>query len=440
MMPSLTQLHTTFPQIEDLANYNPLFWQNPHYGERADLPFSQADIFDAVARWQRFAPYLAQAFPETTATNGSIESPLLRVANMQKAFETLYQTTVPGKIFVKADSLLPISGSIKSRGGIYEVLKFAEQIAIEQGGLSYEDDYSVLLTPKFKQLFAQYGIAVGSTGNLGLSIGMAGASFGFQTTVHMSADARAWKKDLLRSKGVTVVEYDSDFTTAITAGRLQAENEPNTYFVDDEGSRDLFLGYASAAVHLQKQLHEAGVFPDADHPVFVYLPAGVGGSPAGVSFGMKSVLGEHIYPVFVEPTHVPSVTLGMMTGLNDEISVYDIGLDGKTHADGLAVGRPSRIAGHVMKTLLYGSQTFTDDVIYAYLTLLHETETLKVEPSSSAGFTGILPTIAHFDKPEILPNATHIVWATGGLLLPEDDYQTYVQHGQEVLDQMKSHG
>ena len=54
------------------------------------------------------------------------------------------------------DSHLPVAGSIKARGGVYEVLKHAEELAIEAGLLKLEDDYSILADKKFKNFFSKY--------------------------------------------------------------------------------------------------------------------------------------------------------------------------------------------------------------------------------------------------------------------------------------------
>ncbi|SCB83763.1 D-serine ammonia-lyase [Weissella bombi] len=429
---NLETLVTEHPQIKDLINQQPIFWRNPDYAQKAELPFSKADIFDAVARLERFAPYLAKVFPETAATNGIIESPLISLNEMQKTWEQQNQQDLAGSLYLKADNALPISGSIKSRGGIYEVLKFAEKIAITHGNLAYMDDYSILASAEFRQLFSDYSVIVASTGNLALSVGIVAATFGFKTTVYMSHDARQWKKDKLRENGVTVKEFNTNFSSVMPKARAAAAADPNCHFVDDEGSNDLFLGYAVAAVRLQKQLKDQQIKVDQEHPVIVYLPAGVGGSPSGVTFGLKTILGPNVHAIFCEPTHVPSVTLGMMTQLNNRISVYDIGLDGLTAADGLAVGRPSRLAGKIMRTLLFGSVTFPDNDIYRYVAQLQDTQGITVEPSAAAGFTGIAPTIKNM--PAFNSNhATHIVWATGGSMMPQSEREANYAKGKELM-------
>ncbi|MGC0637080.1 D-serine dehydratase, partial [Escherichia coli] len=80
-----------------------------------------------------------------------------------------------------------------------------EKLALEEGLLTLDYDYSKHLSPEFKQIFSQYSIAEGSTGKHGLSIGIMSARIGLRVTGHMSSDARAGKKAKLRSHGVTVV-------------------------------------------------------------------------------------------------------------------------------------------------------------------------------------------------------------------------------------------
>ena len=80
-----------YPVVSDLCALKETAWVNPD-----KLPFAQAvaacpltlaDIEDAAARLERFAPYLAAVFPETAAAGGIIESPVQPIPRMQKVLE-----------------------------------------------------------------------------------------------------------------------------------------------------------------------------------------------------------------------------------------------------------------------------------------------------------------------------------------------------------------
>ncbi|MFY9262313.1 MAG: D-serine ammonia-lyase [Actinomycetaceae bacterium] len=433
-----------FPLLQELIDLKETSWFNPNVkpAEEAlkEVGLTVEDIDDAAARLKRFAPYIAEVFPQARHTNGIIESPLVATQNMQATLEEKYGKEIPGRLWTKMDADLPISGSIKARGGIYEVLQHAEKLAIEAGLLTIEDDYRKLNTPEMKEFFSQYKVAVGSTGNLGLSIGIMSAQLGFQAAVHMSSDARQWKKDKLRSHGVEVFEYDSDYSVAVAQGRADAATDPNAYFVDDENSKTLFVGYAVAARRLAAQFAALDVTIDEDHPLFVYLPCGVGGGPGGVAFGLKTVFGDAVHCIFAEPTHSPCMFIGVYTGLQDQVSVQDFGIDNITAADGLAVGRASGFVGKAMQSSLDGYYTIEDEELYRLIALLNSTEDLQIEPSAAAGYTGPWWVTADEEylqrmglTPERLANATHLAWATGGAMVPSEEMNSYIDKGNSLL-------
>ena len=433
MIQLIAGLAKKYPLIKKMQNREEVFWLNPHCDNILSSQITESNIKDASTRLERFAPYIQKAFPETAGQNGIIESPLMEITSMKKhlAENHLFDAEkkeLQSRLMMKCDNLLPISGSIKARGGIYEVLWLAEKIAIESGILNLNDDYSVLDSEKFRALYSKYSIAVGSTGNLGLSIGIMGAQFGFRVTVHMSSDARQWKKDLLRKKGVNVIEYRGDYQKAVEKGRKQAEQDLLCHFIDDENSRNLFLGYATAASRLEKQLKEQMITVDNAHPLFVYLPCGVGGAPGGVAFGLKQIFGKNVHCFFAEPMEAPCMLLGVMTGLHDGISVQDIGLSGKTMADGLAVGRPSRLVGKIAGNLLDGIFTVSDKNLKQFVIDLHKQENIFAEPSAVAGFPGygLVQQCKEYIDNYKMENTTHIVWATGGSMVPEAERNAYL--------------
>ena len=407
--------------LEKVKSREEINWENPdkkRFEEcEGQLSFSAQEVREASDRLKRFAPVILHYFPETAERDGIIESPLKEIPNMRSYLTEKYALPENEKVFLKMDSHLPVSGSVKARGGIYEVLKHTEDLAIQEGILSsYEDDYRKLTTDNSRQFFASHKIQVGSTGNLGLSIGIMGAALGYQAIVHMSADAKSWKKDLLRKKGAKVIEYEGDYAAAVENGRKLSAQDPDSYFVDDENSKDLFLGYAVAGERLSVQLADIGVMVDAEHPLYVYIPCGVGGAPAGITFGLKLVFGDDVHVFFSEPTEAPCMLAGLASGLNSRISVQDYGLTGKTEADGLAVGRCSELAASAARYLIDGEATIKDENLYPFIQKLYELEKIFIEPSSGAAFQPFVKM-----NPADLKNSTHIIWATGGSFVPEGE-------------------
>ncbi|EKM96356.1 D-serine dehydratase [Stutzerimonas degradans] len=443
---TLEAWYASHPLLSELLALRETAWFNPAIAPTAtalaDVGLTAEDVAAASARLQRFAPYLAKVFPETAAAGGIIESPLVPLPTLGRQLLDEIGVAAGGALWLKADNQLPISGSIKARGGIHEVLKHAEDLALQAGLIRPGDDYAALTSDAARAFFGRYRIAVGSTGNLGLSIGIVSARLGFQATVHMSADARQWKKDRLRASGVTVVEYASDYSVAVAQGREQAANDPNCYFVDDENSPQLFLGYAVAAERLARQFEQAGILVDTEHPLFVYLPCGVGGGPGGVAFGLKLAFGDAVHCLFAEPTHSPCMLLGVYSGLHDAVSVQDFGIDNVTAADGLAVGRPSGFVGRAMQRLIDGYYTVTDETLSRLLVSAWELEQVRLEPSALAGMPGLQRVLRAPDylqrigvDPARLARATHLVWGTGGSMVPEAEFAAYLAQGRALQRQ-----
>ncbi|MDY3871153.1 MAG: D-serine ammonia-lyase [Clostridiaceae bacterium] len=436
---SMAALLKKDPVLPRVAAAEEVLWLNPGLqSAETALPrmeLGMADILDAEARLQRFAPFIRVRFPETAPRGGLIESPLTPIPRMQRLLEERFGAVIPGRLLLKQDSHLAIAGSVKARGGIYEVLKHTEELAMENGLLSETDDYAKLASPEMREFFSRYTVQVGSTGNLGLSIGIASAAVGYKVIVHMSVDAKQWKKDLLRAHGVQVIEYEADYGEAVKQGRARSDADPMSYFVDDENSRNLFLGYAVAALRLRQQLAEQNVAVDREHPLLVTIPCGVGGAPGGVAFGLKHVFGDSVHCFFAEPTQAPCMLAGMATGLHSKVSVQDLGLTGLTEADGLAVGRPSGFVGGVMEPLLSGEVTIADPKLYTFMRALLESENIFLEPSACAAFQGPAELLRQPEgrdyaarqglTAERLANSTHIAWATGGALVPEDIRKAY---------------
>lgn len=409
--------------LRSLQDRRAFFWSNPHYAA-SPAPDAHIDgLIDAAHdRLIRAAGLMRKLFdlPSAGAGRPAIRSSLIPLTGLT--------SEITGPCFAKGDHALPVAGSVKARGGFHEVIAYAERLAIVAGLIGQGADLAVLALPPAKALFGRHSIVVGSTGNLGMSIGLCAAALGFHAVVHMSVDAKGWKKDRLRAHGVEVVEHDGDYGAAVAQGRALAEADPRAHFVDDERSLDLFCGYACAAREVQGQLLAAGVIVGPQQPLVVHLPCGVGGAPGGIAYGLRQVFGADVHCIFAEPVDAPCMLVQLASGQDEtELSVYDIGLTNKTELDGLAVGAASAVVAPLMRQRLSGIYTVTDAQAHDFLRQLHKGFGLKVEPSAATALAGPLLHLQAMEDAGIPARAAaHICWLTGGSLVPDAEFRRYL--------------
>ena len=404
----------------------PVFFANPGRlpiaSVAGSLSVRLADIEAAGERLKRFAPLLAELFPELAPAGGLVESALFPAPVLERRLKAA-GLPAGDRVFVKADHTLPVVGSVKARGGLHAVLAVAEALALDGGLLAGpDDDCRRLAEPAARNFFSDHTLSVGSTGNLGLSIGIFGRGLGFGVTVHMSAEARAWKKEMLRRVGATVVEHPGDYAAACAVAREEAAHSPRLHFIDDENSLDLLLGYAVAGLRLPQQLAACRIAVSAGHPLCLHLPCGVGGAPGGIALGTRLTLGDAALAFFVEPTEAPALLLGLATGRHGGVSAAEYGLTGRTVADGLAVSRPSSLVCRLMAPILDGAHTVGDAAMLGHVADAFDAEALRLEPSAAAALAGPL-AVRRANLPVLAGRpATHICWATGGSLLPDAEF------------------
>ena len=121
----------------------------------------------------------------------------------------------------------------------------------------------------------------------------------------------------------------------------------------------------------------------------------------------------------------------------DSTSVYDLGLDNRTEADGLAVGQASELVASLMTPQLGGVFTVSDDELYLNLLALKDSLDAEVEPSAAAAVSGpgwLQGSAAGraYAQGLAMANATHVIWATGGSLVPRDALRGFQEHARTL--------
>ncbi|MEM8986919.1 MAG: D-serine ammonia-lyase [Pseudomonadota bacterium] len=418
----MNALHFSHPAMSALVQNKASVWLREacHAAGKAQQ-VTETEATGARQRFERFAPVLASLFQED-GWDGRVRSPLLDYPSSPADV---------GTFLIKADHTLPMTGSIKARGGVYELLCHLEMLARDAGLVEEHGPLDALLTEEARALYAGRRVIVASTGNLGFSIGLVARAFGMQAEIHMSHDAKSWKKNRLRRIGAAVVEHACDYEQAVGRARSAAKGAGG-YFIDDERSRDLFVGYTTAAWELRNQLAARGIEIGPERPLTVYLPCGVGGAPGGVTWGLRFLFGPHVIPVFVEPIASACVFVAMAAGGGAALSVYDAGLDNDTIADGLAVPKASQLVLDLIGHDIDAVVALPDEEMLSWVRCAWKEAGLRLEPSAASSFAAISYFLANLGDgflfgrdltADHVRRGVHVAWTTGGALLPDAEFE-----------------
>lgn len=407
--------NTTKDPLTELRNGREAAWlRDSVSGAAAISPLiASSEIRAAADRFHRFTPLLARLFADHD-WDGRIRSALL-------------DWPAGSDRLVKGDHDLPVTGSIKARGGIHALLHIIERIAHAEGFA-----LDRLLEPEVRALLSRHTIIVASTGNLGYSIGIFARAFGLAAEIHMSADAKSWKMERLRAIGSCVVEHGCDYSETLDRARAAATGE-KAWLVDDEHCRDLLTGYAVAADELADQLAERGVIVDARHPLIAYLPCGVGGAPGGITHGLKRRFGSDVVTIFVEPVASPCMLVALASGRGAAASVYDYGCSNDTIADGLAVPRASQLVLDAVGSAIDAVVAVSDASMIDWVGKAWRSAGIRLEPSAASAFAAFEPlrhAVARQAGWPDLGSATHLFWATGGAKLPDQEFEALLGLGR----------
>lgn len=340
----------------------------------------------AQNRYMRFMPFLAEAFPETAARKGIIESELYDISDFTEEINESFK----GKLFLKDDAHLPVGQSVTARGSMHEVLHIAEILLQKNKLLSPTENYSKVNSGEIKELFSHYKIYAVDCENLAVSAGLLATRLGFETVVYLPENKNQEIKNILLNEKIKIREYKSDYLTAINEAKKDCEKEENSFFIGKSDSEDLFFGYSTAALRLKVQLNKAHVTVDENHPLFVYIPSLIPEAAGGIAFGLKELMGNDVHCFLFQSSDLTNET--------------------------------SEFVRSISENIISGIFTVSDESMQSFSEKLKLKKSINLKPVSYMGFKAVedfsnkefqsyLKKHNLLDK---LDNSSHIVWAAYG--------------------------
>lgn len=221
------------------------------------------------------------------------------------------------------------------------------------------------------------GVVAASAGNHAQGVALAAAKLGVKARIYMPLGVALPKLQATRDHGAEVVLLGNNVDEALAAAQRYAE-ESGAVVIHPFDHEDIVAGQGTIGLEILEQ------DPDVDT---IVMGIGGGGLLAGVAVAVKEMArrtGREIRIIGVQAENAaaypPSLAADAVVPLANVSTI----------ADGIAVGRPGEIPFQIIRQLVDGVVTVSEDAIANALVFLLERSKMVVEPAGAVGVAALL--------------------------------------------------
>lgn len=230
---------------------------------------------------------------------------------------------------------------------------------------------------KLTQQERSRGVVAASAGNHAQGVALAASKLGIKATIFMPRGVALPKLQATKDHGAEVVLFGNNVDEALAEAQRFAE-ESGSMFIHPFDNADVVAGQGTIGLEILEQ------DPEVDTLV---MGIGGGGLLAGVAVAVKEMArrqGRHINIIGVQAENAaaypPSLAADAVVPLTHVSTI----------ADGIAVGKPGQIPFQIIKELVDGVVTVSEDAIANALVFLLERSKMVVEPAGVVGVAALL--------------------------------------------------
>jgi threonine dehydratase len=220
------------------------------------------------------------------------------------------------------------------------------------------------------------GVVVASAGNHARAVAEAARIRGLGCEVFMPAEAPVSKVASVERLGASVRLAGGSFEQALELA-AERSRETGAAFVHPFDDLDVIAGQGTVGLELLEDV------PDLAR---VVVPVGGGGLASGIGIALRGA-GAEVELVGVQARTYAPYAEALIDGQSSGDSPL---LTGATIADGIAVKRPGRITLPLLRELLDGLETVTEDEIAGAMVLLAERSKLVAEGAGAVAAAALL--------------------------------------------------